>query len=360
MVDLHRCLLKPDQPLSEALRLMNGNGARITILVDDEQHLKGIITDWDIRNALLNGNCLDDTIDQFMNTKPVVAPIGLDTAEYLAILKQNGNECLPLIDEENRVVDLFLIRDMVEKTFLPSSMMIMAGGAGKRLWPLTKDTPKPLLPVADKPLLEHILNHAKGQGIEDVWISTHYQSEKIEAFLDTSTPDGMDAQVLREEMPLGTAGALKLFEGQNPSGDKPILIMNGDILTTLNFQSLLEWHTVHDNILTVCSQQYSFQVPYGVLKTDGQNLVEVNEKPVEVYNVNAGIYLVDRKALSYIPENVHFDMTDLIDALIAQDLKVGTFPISEPWIDIGKHQDYERVNQESEKYLSPETLTPSM
>lgn len=333
---------------------MNETGFRAALVVDTDQKLLGIVTDGDVRKALLRGVSLDAQLPEVMNATPLVAPAGLPDSDYLGLMMQNRNECLPVVDEAHRVVNLVFLRDFIEKKNLESSMVIMAGGQGKRLWPLTKDTPKPLLPVADRPLLDHILTRAKAQGFQDIWVSTHYKSERIEAFLDefldSAAPKDLNINVIKEETPQGTAGCLKNFH--NTNSDKPLFIMNGDILTTLDFQAMLEWHYSHGNLLTIACRQYAFTVPYGVLETDGQRLLSCVEKPEKCYNINAGIYLLEPEALNYIPDNIHFDMTDLVDVLLAAHEPVGTFPISEAWIDIGKHEDYEHVNRESHRYLS--------
>ncbi|WP_303673625.1 nucleotidyltransferase family protein [Vampirovibrio chlorellavorus] len=351
MEAFRRCFLISSLTLSDALRNMNDTGFRAAIVVDDKDRMLGLVTDGDVRKSLLKGISLNAPLTDVMNPQPLVGQAGLSREEYLPLMVENGNECLPIVDTKGRVVDLVFMRDFVQPELLKSSMVIMAGGAGKRLWPLTRITPKPLLPVANKPILQHILIHARSQGFKNVWVSTHYKAEQVENFLHTSTPSGMQANILREESPLGTAGCLKALETHED--DKPLFIMNGDILTQLDFQAMLDWHRSHGNLLTVACRQFSHQVPYGVLETDGQRLISVQEKPTHYYNINAGIYLLERQALRYIPENVHFDMTDLIDALIHAERPVGTFPISESWIDIGQHEDYERVNRDSHQFLSP-------
>lgn len=351
-VTFRSAFLTPRHYLSQALENMNETGFRVALVVDEEERLLGLVADGDVRKALLKGISIDAPLTEVMNPNPLIARPGLGREEYLNILIQNRTECLPIVDEDGRITDLVFMRDFVQPEHFQSQMVIMAGGAGKRLWPLTKDTPKPLLMVGDKPILEHILQRARVQGFTKVWVSTHYQAEKIEHFLKTSTPPGVQTNMIREENPLGTAGCLKALQGE--PDDRPLFIMNGDILTTIDFKAMLEWHTGHDNTLTVACRQYSFQVPYGVLETDDQRLISIREKPIYFFNINAGIYLVEREALAYIPEGVYFDMTDLIEALNDAGLKVGTFPITEPWIDIGQHEDYERVNRESHRYLSLE------
>jgi dTDP-glucose pyrophosphorylase len=347
---LFQAELPPKSVVSDALKHMNQTGFRAVLVVDDNGQLAGIVTDFDIRTALLDGMTLDTPLALMMNTRPVLGIDGMPAHVYRDQMMAHGIECLPVVDRDRHIKDFVFLKDFVDiDPVIDSAMVIMAGGAGKRLWPLTKDTPKPLLPVADKPLLEHILQHARSQGFQEVCVSTHYKSEQIEAFLQTSTPEGMETTVLREESPLGTAGCLKTFY-QAHTG-KPIFIMNGDILTTLDFRAMLDWHITHGNILTVACRQYVHQIPYGVLQNEGQRLISIQEKPTYCCHMNAGIYLVEPAALESIPDNIHFDMPDLIEVLLSAGHPVGTFPISEPWIDIGHHADYERVNEEHETFL---------
>lgn len=344
--------LKPDNTVSDALKNMLETGFKTVLVVDEHEILLGIVTDWDIRAAFLKGVTVESPVGGIMNTNPGTGPAGLSILEYQDLIIARGNDSLPIVDEAGRAVDLIVLRDLIQKDVLENPMLIMAGGQGKRLWPLTRDIPKPLLPVGKKPVLEHILHHARYQGFQNVWVSTHYKSEQIEDFLRENSPANLDVNIIREENPLGTAGSLKALYREGAEGEnRPIFIMNGDILTTLDFQNMLDWHLSNGNKLTLCCRQYTHAVPYGVLDTDGQDVQRIREKPVECYNVNAGIYLVEPDILTYIPDNVHFDMPDLINLLLDKNLKVGAYPISESWIDIGQHADYEKANIDVEQYL---------
>jgi dTDP-glucose pyrophosphorylase len=354
MSNFKSAFLTQDSTLQDALKNMNDSGFRAALVVDRHEKLLGLVTDFDIRSALMKGFMLDARVDAFMNKTPKVGKTTMEPGEYRKMMVKFGTDCLPIVDEKNRVANLVLLREFVEKDNLLSPIVIMAGGQGKRLWPLTQDTPKPLLQVGDRPMLGHILNHVKMQGFRNLFVSTHYKSEQIEDFLENNTPQGLETQIIKEENPLGTAGCLKGL--QNEPSDEPIFIMNGDILTTLDFQAMLNWHRTHENVLTLACRQYTVEIPYGILETEGQRLTGIEEKPRKVYNMNAGIYLVEREALRHIPENKYFDMTDLMNALLQAGLPVGTFPISEPWIDIGKHEDYELVNQETHRYLPRQPL----
>ncbi len=351
MSDQHlKACIPTDSTLAMVLENLNGTGYKISLVIDSEQRLLGIVTDWDVRTALLNGLCLTTPVTQFMNIQPMVGKAGMSSTELRDIMLTGKRESLPVVDDDGKIVKLALLRDFVPRETVLSPMVIMAGGQGKRLWPLTLETPKPLLTVAERPILGHILNHIHALGFGYIKVVTHYKSEMIESFLEEETPVGLNVTVLKEENPLGTAGSLRLLTPQ--LSNEPLFVMNGDILTTLDFQNMLEWHMVHNNIMTIGARYFQFQVPYGVLETDGQKLLSLQEKPVLNYNINAGIYLIQPAALDFIPPDRYFDMTDLIEILLVNGQTVGTFPISEPWIDIGRPEDYTRVNEESHQYLT--------
>ncbi len=348
--DYRKAYLETTHSLADVLENLNKTGFKISLVVDKDETLLGIITDWDVRTALLKGVSLLTGVSGLMNSKPVVGRDTMTATELRDVMTKHKNEALPVVDENNRVTNLVLLRDYVPRDNHKCPIVIMAGGAGKRLWPLTLTTPKPLLPINERPILGHILNHIEAQGFEDIWVMTHYKSEMIENFLTADAPKSLNINVIREENPMGTGGSLKFLHNQ--ALDRPIFVMNGDILTRINFHDMLEWHHANNNVLTLGSRHFQYQVPYGVLNTEGQRLVQLEEKPVQHFNINAGIYLIDPMALQYIPDNRYFDMTDLIEVLLSSGQQVGTFPISEAWIDIGQPEDYARVNQDSEQYIS--------
>jgi NDP-sugar pyrophosphorylase family protein len=218
----------------------------------------------------------------------------------------------------------------------------MAGGFGKRLLPLTQNTPKPMLPIGEQPLMERMIGQLRDAGIHRVNVTTHFEPEKIRDYFGDGERFGVNLNYVSEERPLGTAGALRLIETKK----EPLLIINGDILTRVDFRAMLDFHREHQADLTVGVREYDFQVPYGVIETEGARVTGVNEKPVYKFFVNAGIYLLQPALDEFIPKDERFDMTDLIEKLIAAGRTVASFPIMEYWLDIGRLADYERAQED--------------
>jgi len=221
--------------------------------------------------------------------------------------------------------------------------VIMAGGFGTRLRPFTDTTPKPMLPVGDRPLMERTLENLQETGIRNVTISTHYKPEVIINHFQDGSEFGININYVNEEQPLGTAGALGLMTPP----DDTVLIINGDILTNVNFESMFQFHREHRAEMTVATRIYEFQLPYGVVEMEGVRISKITEKPTKKFFVSAGIYLLEPRMFAYIPKNQRFDMTDLIERLLIEGRQVVNFPIREYWLDIGRHPDYERAQVEA-------------
>ncbi len=349
MVDLERFLVNPDHSIRETMACIDRNVKGIALIVDEDRSLIGTVTDGDIRRAILAGLNLDAPVSRLLNrkadspyTKPVTAPWGTDKSALLQLMQKYAVRQIPLLDDEGRVVDLATTDDLLPQEFLPLQAVVMAGGFGTRLHPLTEDLPKPMLPVGDRPLLELIVEHLRDAGIRHVNIATHYKPEKITQHFGDGQEFGVELNYVDEEKPLGTAGALSLLE----TPQEPLLVVNGDILTQVDFRAMLTYHCEHKADLTVAVRQYDLQVPYGVLECDGPQVRQLHEKPTYKFFVNAGIYLLQPTVHHYIPNNQRFDMTDLIETLIAAGLSVVGFPIVEYWLDIGQHTDYQQAQED--------------
>jgi NDP-sugar pyrophosphorylase family protein len=249
---------------------------------------------------------------------------------------------VPLVDRDGRVVGIEVLANLVSEYSLPLRALVMAGGYGTRLRPLTDDTPKSMLPVGDRPVLEVIVDQLQQAGIRRVNVATHYRSDIIEQHFGDGHQFGVEIDYITEDAPLGTAGALARL----PLSDEPILVMNGDILSRVNLVAMLEFHRAHRANLTVAVRPYRFQVPYGVIRVEGETVTAVDETPVVTYQVNAGIYLLDSAVCGLVPPHQRFDMTDLIQRAVAERQKVVSFPLHEDWIDIGRSEDYERAQSD--------------
>jgi len=250
---------------------------------------------------------------------------------------------IPVIDSEQCIVGLETIDDVLTINKYDNWVVIMAGGLGTRLGELTRNCPKPLISVGGKPLLETIVENFRQDGFTNFFFSVNYKAEMIERYFGNGDKWNTSIQYIRESKKLGTAGALSLLE-ERPS--KPIIVMNGDLLTKINFQQLLNYHLEHKAMATMCVRDYSFQVPYGVVRIDDGKLCGIDEKPVHNFFVNAGIYVIEPAALELIPHDAYFDMPSLFDAIAKQGFSSNVFPIREYWVDIGKRDDLERANTE--------------
>jgi NDP-sugar pyrophosphorylase family protein len=276
--------------------------------------------------------------------KPITARIGTETAELLRLMRKFVIQQLPILDQANRVVDLVTMGDLLPEDVLPVRAVIMAGGFGTRLSPLTDEVPKPMLPVGDRPLMAYTVEQLRKAGIHNLNITTHYLTEKISNYFKDGQDFGVDINYLEEETPLGTAGALGLME----VSDEPLLVINGDILTRVDFRVMLDFHRKHKAELTVGVRQYEMEVPYGVVDCDGPDVVGLSEKPRHRFLVNAGVYLLEPSAQQLIPNQKFFNMTDLIDKLLEVGHKVVSFPILEYWLDIGQPVDYRKAQEDAE------------
>ncbi|MEO6054477.1 MAG: sugar phosphate nucleotidyltransferase, partial [Chthoniobacterales bacterium] len=236
----------------------------------------------------------------------------------------------------------------LQKGISPVNAIVMAGGYGKRLLPLTNETPKPMLPVAGKPILEHVLENLLQSGISNIKITTHYKSEKIEDYFGDGSSRGLNIEYVNEDQPLGTAGALGLIEPE----EQPTLVLNADILTSVDFQAMLQFHKEHKAELTVGVREYDVAVPFGVVRSEGADVTSIEEKPVFSFFVNAGIYLLEPGVIKMVPKQEKLDMPDLIKMLLENNRPVRAFPIVEYWLDVGQHKDYERANNEQEDLRS--------
>ena len=274
----------------------------------------------------------------------MTAPAGADRSELLRLMRECVVRQIPLIDSRGRVAGVATLDELIPEQVLPVQAIIMAGGPGTRLRPLTEKMPKPMLPVGDRPIMEVIIGGLREAGIRRVSIATHYQPKKITDYFGDGEQFGVELNYVAEDRPLGTAGALGIMDRSN----EPLLVINGDILTQVNFRAMLDYHREHGADLTMAVSKYDVQVPYGVVECEGQNVCRLREKPLLNFFVNAGIYLLEPLVHQYIPNGKHLDMTDLIEQLIDKGRTVVSFPIVEYWLDIGEHDDYVRAQRDVE------------
>lgn len=343
MKDWKKVLINADMSLRETIRVIDSGALKIALVVDADQKLLGTVTDGDIRRGILRGCSLEDSVQQVLNRTPTVAAQNEGKDQILALMRLKQVYQIPVIDGDGRVVGLEIVERILETPRYDNCVILMAGGLGSRLKPLTDDTPKPLLKVGGKPILETILENFIHYGFTNFRISVNYKGELIENYFGDGSRWGARIEYLRESKKLGTAGALGLLT-ERPN--LPVLVMNGDVLTKVNFQQLLEFHREHRALATMCVREYDFQVPYGVVTVDNHRILNIEEKPVQRFFVNAGIYVLEPEALDLIPEDTFFDMPTLFEKVVAQQKETAVFPIREYWLDIGRMDDFQRAEGE--------------
>jgi len=336
-------LLARESTILDAIKKIDTSSLQIALVVDENNKLLGTVTDGDIRRGILKGISLSESVQRIMNPSPVVSRVGEGREIALAAMQRKRLHHIPIVDEDGRVMGLETLDEVIQSGTRPNRVVLMAGGPGNRLHPLTADCPKPMLKVGNKPLLETILENFLEYGFRHFYISVNYMADVVKAHFGDGSRWGADICYLQENQKLGTAGGLSLLP-ETPT--ESLLVMNGDLLTKVNFSQLLEFHSSHHAQATMCVREYDFQVPYGVVKIHNQRITRIDEKPIQRFFVNAGIYVLEPESLNLIPSNSYFDMPTLFEKMIAEKRDTAVFPIREYWLDIGQVADYDRANIE--------------
>lgn len=343
MINYNKTLVSPTISIRQALTLLDQTALQILLVVDGDQKLLGTITDGDIRRGLLKGLNLEDSIESLIYKTPTVGYLYESSQEIINKAVNAKIHKIPLVDAENRVVGLKEFEELLKPEVKPNKVVLMVGGLGTRLYPLTKETPKPMLKVGDKPILETIVSRFADYGFVDIIMCVNYKAEMIQQHFGNGSKFGVKIEYVLEQDRMGTAGALSLLTTR-PS--EPFFVMNGDLLTNVNFESLLDYHQIHQATATMCVREYDFQVPYGVVKVEGDQIQSIVEKPIHKFFVSAGIYMLSPETLEHIPHNEYFDMPTLFENLIAKKNSTISFPIHEYWLDIGRMNEYEQAIRE--------------
>jgi dTDP-glucose pyrophosphorylase len=343
-------LIRPAAPLVDAVKIVDSGGGQIAIVVDHNDLLLGVITDANIREALLSGKDFTKPCAAAMTETPIALHVTSNRDERLDVMRGRHVSQLPLIDDSGRVVEVALLMDMVSEEPLPNAVVIMAGGLGARLQPLTANTPKPLLKVGTRPLLETIIHQLIDQGFREIYLSVNYKAAMIMDHFGDGSKWGIKIRYLHERDRLGTAGALSMLPKHI---DRDILVMNGDILTKVDFRRMMSMHSISKAALTVAVKEYTHVVPYGVVEFDQDSMINsFREKPIHTHFINAGIYVVAPPSLQHVPSNTYFDIPSLVERLIAEGDKISAFPIREYWLDIGMMKDYDQANIEFDSHFT--------
>jgi len=347
--DLTNILVNPNNSIRQTAILINLNRKGIVLVVNNKKQLLGTITDGDIRRSIIESIDLDSPVSVILRRKaelsfpsPVTAVFGTEGEALLKIMRDHTIHQIPLLDSEGQVLGLAIMDDLLLSEAPQMQAVIMAGGLGTRLRPLTEELPKPMLPLDGKPLMEHMIEKLRQVGIRRVNITTRYKSERIEEYFGDGKTFGIELCYFNEDQPLGTGGSLGLIKVPT----EPMLVINGDIFTQVDFKAMLAFHQENRADMTVSVHQYGMQVPYGVVECEGTHILSISEKPQIHFLVNAGIYIIEPIVYQYIPNDDHFNMTDLIRWLLNAGRNVISFPIFEYWLDIGQPADYEQAQND--------------
>lgn len=339
-------LIAPSQPIREALIKIDSAGAQIALVADENCKLLGTVSDGDIRRGLLKGMTLSDAVEGCMYRNPHTARSGDCQDSILAKMRREKLHQLPVLDEENHIVGMEILNDYLSPVERDNWVVLMAGGLGTRLGELTKATPKPMLHVGDKPLLEIILRHFLDQGFRNFYLSVNYMAEVIEAHFGNGEHLGAQICYIKEAKRMGTAGSLSLLP-ELPVN--PLIVANGDLLANIDYANMLDVHVDSGAAATMAVSEYEIQIPYGVVCEKNGLIQRIDEKPVHTSLISAGVYVLSPAVLSHVPEDTLFDMPALFEALIANKMNAATYKVRGYWLDIGRTPDYQKANADIDK-----------
>jgi dTDP-glucose pyrophosphorylase len=341
-----RAILRVNSSIEQAVHVLNETALKIVLITDTTNSLVGTISDGDIRRGLLKGLNLASPIESIIHHDPLVVPPELSRELVLQLMAANKIQQIPIVDENLNVVGLHLWDEISSISVRSNIMVIMAGGKGTRLHPQTENCPKPLLPIAGKPILEHIIDRAKAEGFSHFVLAIYHLGHMIEEYFGNGERFGVNIDYLREESPLGTAGALSLF---NPVPDSAFVVTNGDVITDIRYGELIDFHQQHFAKATMAVRVHEWQNPFGVVEINGIEITGYEEKPISRTHINAGVYVVEPSVLGLLTKSAPCDMPSLFELLREKEECVVAYPIHEPWLDVGRPEDLKVARSVSEK-----------
>ncbi len=343
MKNVDNLKLKLNSTLKDALTTISNGAIKVALIVDKKDKLLGTLTDGDIRRGLLSGLNVNSSINSIVSKNPIVAKITHSKDEILKIALSKKLHQIPIVDQKGKILSISVIDELIQPKEKNNKVVLMVGGTGKRLMPLTQDNPKPMLKIAGKPILLDIIEKFANCGYKNIVMCANYKSHIIQNYFKDGSKFGVNIEYIIEEKKLGTAGALSLIVGKFK---EPFFVMNGDLLTTLDFNKMLDFHLHYKSKATMAVREYNLEVPYGVVNMNKENVLSIDEKPKYNFFVNAGIYILDPYCIGLIPKNKNFDMPSLFNKIVIKKKKTVCFPIQENWLDIGKLNDYQRAQDE--------------
>jgi dTDP-glucose pyrophosphorylase len=349
-MELDLYTIPSDTKFQQAISEMDARGKQILLVVDEHKKLIGTVTDGDLRRGYLKKCPPDTPILEILNSNPIKVDETASDSEIRQLMISKGIHHIPIVDSVGVLTGLHTADAVVSSRPLQLSAILMVGGLGKRLGALTTNCPKPMLEMGGKPILQTIVEQLRVAGVTRIYMAVNYLGDQIKQHFGDGGNFGVSIRYLEEHVPLGTAGALRLLEG---IGDDPLLVMNGDILTKVNYSHILRFHNTHKAVATMCVREFGYQLPYGVVELDGIHIKKIDEKPATVVFVNSGIYVLDPSALGLIPESGPYQMPELFSRLRAIGRKTVAYPIIEYWKDIGSPEDFKEAEGEFESTFMP-------
>jgi dTDP-glucose pyrophosphorylase len=332
-----RTILPINSTIENAINVLNDTSLKIVLITTETGNLFGTISDGDIRRGLLVGLNLNSSIEKIVHKDPIVVSSGINRESVLALMAENKIQQIPIVDKQRRVIGLHLWDEIAKVPLRKNLMVIMAGGMGSRLYPQTQNCPKPLLPIAGKPILEHIIVRAKSEGFTEFILAIHHLGDMIEDYFGNGDKLEVKISYLRERSPLGTAGALSLL---TPLPNFPFIVTNGDVLTDIRYGDLLSFHEHHKMNATMAVRLQEWQNPYGVVQVNGDEITGYEEKPITHNFINAGVYAFNSDVLDMLETSVKIDMSTLMEQILRNGKKIVAFPIHEQWLDVGSPSDF--------------------
>jgi len=332
-MDWHTVALEESSTLGNALLLLDRSHLQIVLVTNKQEELLGTLTDGDVRRALLKGASLDDEVSRFINPKPVVVEVGAAAGEILGLMRRSSVKSVPVVDAQRRVVDLKFLEDFLSPKTRDTPVLIMAGGRGERLKPLTDSIPKPLLTIGSRSLIETLLSRISNQGFHNIWIAVHYRADDIIDLLGDGSQFGLKIQYLKEESPLGTAGALRLLPSFESS--TPILVCNADLLNGADFGAIMDHHISSEATATLTVTQHFTEIPFGVAQMEHGKLVGLEEKPVRKDLISAGINVFNSSIIDLFAFEGKLDIPDVYSELLRRKEPVVIYEIEGYWLDVG-------------------------
>jgi len=343
MKSIDNIIVNKNSLILDVLQILNTTSKQVVLVVDEDKKLLGTISDGDIRRALLDGKALDSSIIDIYFSNPTVANINDTKEKILNLCTSKKIHQIPIVDNNGIVIGLESINELIKKSTKPNKVILMVGGLGTRLKPLTNTTPKPMLHVGGKPILETIVETFASYGYSNIVMCVNYKSKIIQDYFGDGHKFGVNIEYILEDKRMGTAGALSLLD-KKPN--EAFFVMNGDILTNINFEHLHNAHLNATTAATMCTREYEIQIPYGVVNSVENRISSIVEKPIQKFSVSAGIYMLEPACIDLIPKDDFYDMPTLFDELIIKEKGILPFPIDEYWLDIGRIEEYERANKE--------------